>query len=213
MIADYHVQVVKARVRGRKRIRHAAKPFDRGRGWVFAEALGPPRLWAQALDEALNCFAASADNELHASGASLASCVTRVREHLTERGARYLGANPLNVGLAAFHIGQDSLDTVTSGGGRVYFHDHGLPARISQRGREDVGLLGGRSVSASGEYSPGGLIIAGSDGVFSDATIQAVGKALQSPPVESCAALASLLGDHPIDDSGAIVLTLRLETI
>jgi hypothetical protein len=31
--------------------------------------------------------------------------------------------------------------------------------------------------------------------------------------VESCAALASLLGDHPVDDAGAIVLTLRLETI
>ena len=214
MIHDSHVQIVKAQTRGRRRARHAARSFDRGRGWVFAEALGPPRLWAASLRLALESFTEHVDRTRHEDSYSLSSSVTRVREQLVSKGSEYLGPNPLNIGLAAFHLDANALHTVTSGSGRVEFHHAGdIPERISQRGREDVGLLRGRSVSTKGEYSPGGLIIAGSDGVFSDATIQRVGEALRTDTVIGCAALASILTESPIDDQGAIVLTLRLETI
>ena len=186
--------------------------LDRGRGWVRRGPSGRLVYGQRVSGSPLN-LTEHVDRTRHEDSYSLSSSVTRVREQLVSKGSEYLGPNPLNIGLAAFHLDANALHTVTSGSGRVYFHQAGdIPERISQRGREDVGLLRGRSVSTKGEYSPGGLIIAGSDGVFSDATIQRVGEALRTDTV-GCAALASILTESPIDDQGAIVLTLRLETI
>ena len=192
MIADAHVHIVPAAVRRQQVPRHAAVEIDRGRGWLWVEALGPPRLWALALRTATDAFSESFNSAVKDGEYDLAAALAPTRQALEGRGSQFLGANPLNVAMAAFHLSPEGMKTLTTGNGRVYVHQRGRPVRISKRGKDDRGVLRGRSVSNDHPIRPGALILAGSDGAFSEEAVDKTARTLDYDPRIQCAALTSV---------------------
>jgi len=213
MIEDAHVHIVPAAVRRERIPRHTAVEIDRGRGWVWVEALGPPRLWQMALRTATEAFCENFNAAAKGGEYDLAAALAPTRHALEERGDHFLGANPLNVTLAAFHLSPEGMKTLTTGSGRVYIHQRGRPVRISKRGKDDRGLLRGRSVSNEHPIRPGALILAGSDGAFSEEAVGKTARTLDADPRVQCAALTSIATDSPLDDSGCIVIAVRIESV
>lgn len=213
MIEDAHVHIVPAKVRRQRIPRHAAVELDRGRGWMWAEALGPPRLWGLALRTATHTFASSFDARVKLGQYDLATALAPTRHELETLGAGFLGSNPLNVTVAAFHLGPEGMKTLTTGNGRVYIHMRGHPTRVSQRGKDDQGLLYGRTVSNEHPIRPGSLILAGSDSTFSEEAVSKTARTLEKDPHVQCAALTSIASDAPCDDNGCVVIAARLESI
>jgi len=213
MIEDSHAQTVPAHVRQRRIQRHAAIELDRGRGYMWAEALGPPRFWSTSLEITTSTFLSAFEEHRQSGSFDLTKTLSDIREALKKAGRPFLEPGLLNVAIAAFHFGPDRLQVLTTGSGRVYLHEQGRPTRLTPRGRDDRGVLLGRTVASDHPIVPNSLVLAGSDSTFSDTSVQKVAEALEKDGQIACTVLTSIATEAPRDRWGCVSIAARVSSI
>ena len=213
MIQDAHTQAIEAHVRQRRLPRHAVVELDRGHGYMWAEALGPPRFWSTSLELATRTFLESFEEHRRTGDFELYKTLADIRDALTKLGGQFLEPDLLNVAITAFHFGPERLQVLTTGSGRVYLHESGRPNRLTPRDRDDRGVLHGRTVTSEHAIVPGSLVLAGSDSTFSEPTVQKIAEALEKDAQIPCAVLTSIATETPLDRRGCVAIAARVSSV